>query len=53
VVQSSGPIEPKWGRPAPLPWPAGRGLAYYRKQFHTRVKGGRWSRSVTPEVSEG
>jgi hypothetical protein len=33
--------------------PAGQGLAYFRKPIHTRVKGGRWNRSVTLKVGEG
>jgi hypothetical protein len=53
MVQSSGPTDPKWGRPAPLPWPAGQGLTYFRKLFHTRVTGGWWSRLVMPKVGEG
>jgi hypothetical protein len=53
VAQSPGPTEPKWGWLVPLPWTAGQGLAYYRKPFHTHVKGGRWSRLVMPEVGEG
>jgi hypothetical protein len=53
VAQSSGPTEPMWDWSAPLPWPAGQGLAYYRNPFHARVKGGRWSRSVMPKVYEG
>jgi hypothetical protein len=52
MAQNSGPTEPKWGRPGPLLWPAGQGLAYFLKPFHTRVKGGQWSRSVTPKVGE-
>jgi hypothetical protein len=53
MAQSLGPTKPKWGRLAPLPWPIGQGLAYFRKPFHTHVKGGRWSRLMTPEVGEG
>jgi hypothetical protein len=30
--------------------PAGQGLVYFRKPFHTRVKEGRWSWSVMPKV---
>jgi hypothetical protein len=52
VAQNSGPTEPKWGWPGSLLWPAGQGLAYFRKSFHTRVKGGQWSRSVTLKVGE-
>jgi hypothetical protein len=29
------------------------GFAYFCNPFHTLVNGGWWSRSVTPEVSEG
>jgi hypothetical protein len=50
VAQSPGPTELKWGRPAPLPWPSDQSLAYFRKPFHTRVKGGRWSRLVMPKL---
>jgi hypothetical protein len=53
VAQSPSPTEPKWDWPTPLPWPAGQGLVCYQRSFHTRVKGGRWSRSVMPKVSEG
>jgi hypothetical protein len=53
VARSLGPTELKWGQPAPVPWPVDQGLAYFQKPFHTRVKGGQWSRSVTPEVGEG
>jgi hypothetical protein len=50
VAQSPGPTEPKWGRPSPLPWPAGQSLVYFQKPFDTHVKGGRWSTSVMPKV---
>jgi hypothetical protein len=53
VAQSPGPTKPKWGHSASLPWPAGQGLAYFRKPFHTHDKGGRWSKSVMLEVGEG
>jgi hypothetical protein len=53
VAQSLRKTKPKWGPWAALPWPAGQGLAYFRKLFHTCAKGGQWSRSMTPEVSEG
>jgi hypothetical protein len=29
MAQSLGPTEPKWGRPAPLPWSVGLGLVSY------------------------
>jgi hypothetical protein len=48
VAQSPVPT-----KPAPLPWSAGQGLAYFQKPFHTCVKGGWWSRSMTPDVGEG
>jgi hypothetical protein len=53
MAKSSGPTEPKWSRPAPLPWPASQGLMYLQKPFHTCLKGGQWSWSVMPGVGEG
>jgi hypothetical protein len=37
MAQCPGPAEPKWGRPTPLPWPAGQGLAPFRNTSSTRV----------------
>jgi hypothetical protein len=38
VAQSPGPVEPKWGRSAPPPWPADQGLACFRNLLSPRVK---------------
>jgi hypothetical protein len=51
VAQNLGPTEPKWVLVASLTWSASQGLVYFRKPFHTRVKEGCWSGSVTPNVS--
>jgi hypothetical protein len=37
VAQSSDPAEPKWGWPAPPPWPVDQGLEYLRNLSSTRV----------------
>jgi hypothetical protein len=38
VAQSPGPAEPKWGRTAPTPWPAGQGLACFQNVLSPCVK---------------
>jgi hypothetical protein len=37
MAQSPGPAEPKWGRSAPPPWPAGQGLVSFRNPSSTCV----------------
>jgi hypothetical protein len=38
VAQSPGSAEPKWGRLAPPPWPAGEGLTCFRNPISPHVK---------------
>jgi hypothetical protein len=37
LAQSLGQTQPKWGRPAPPPWPVGRGLASFQNPSSTCV----------------
>jgi hypothetical protein len=50
VVQSSGPTELKWGRPAPPPWPAGQVQAPFQIPLCQRVKEGRCTGYSMPKV---
>jgi hypothetical protein len=38
VAQGLGPADPKWGWPAPHPWPTRQVLAYFQKPFSACVK---------------
>jgi hypothetical protein len=50
VAQSKGPTEPKWGRSAPPPWPAGQVLAPFQILLCQCVKEGRCTGHPMPKV---
>jgi hypothetical protein len=53
VAQSPSPTEPKWGYPAPPPWPAIQVLASFQFLLCQCVKDGRCTRYPMPKVGGG
>jgi hypothetical protein len=53
MAQNSGPTEPKWGRPAPPPWPVGQVLAPFQFPLCQHVKEGWCTGYLIPKVSGG
>jgi hypothetical protein len=50
IAQSSGPIELKWERPAPPPWPVGQLLAHFQTLLCQRAKEGWCTGHPMPKV---
>jgi hypothetical protein len=50
MAQSSGPTEPKWGLPAPSPWPIGQALAPLQTLLCQHVKEGQCTGHPMPKV---
>jgi hypothetical protein len=51
VAQSLSPTEPKWGWPAPPPWPAGQVLAPFQIPLYQHVKEGQCMGYPMPKFS--
>jgi hypothetical protein len=50
MAQSLGPTKPKWGQPAPPPWPGGQVLVHFQIPVCQHVKEGQCTGYPMPKV---